>query len=56
MIESLVVYNNRANALSAGVPVYSAFLNRGNDGVAEGSELNPFPNTVKWIRDIVLPA
>lgn len=56
VIETLVVYNNRANALSAGVPLYSAFLNRGNNGVAEGSESNPFPNTVKWERDIVLPA
>ena len=56
LIESLVIYNSRVNAISAGVPLYSAFINRGNNGVAEGSELNPFPNTVKWIRDIVLPA
>lgn len=56
LIETLVVYNNRANALSAGVPLYSAFISRDNDGVAEGSELNPYPNTNKWKRDIVLPS
>ena len=56
MVETLVVYNSRANAISAGVPLYSAFLNRDNAGVAEGAEVNPYPSTTKWYRDIVLPA
>ena len=56
VIETLVVYNNRANAIAAGVPLYSAFLNRDNVGVAEGAESNPYPLTAKWYRDIVLPA
>ena len=56
VIETLVVYNSRVNAIVAGVPLYSAFLNRDNVGVAEGAEVNPYPLTSKWYRDIVLPA
>jgi hypothetical protein len=56
VVETLVVYNNRVNAIAAGVPLYSAFLNRDNVGFAEGSEANPYPGTSKWYRDIVLPA
>lgn len=55
VIETLVVYNNRANAIAAGVPLYSAFLNRGNSGTPEGDEINNFPLTGKWYKDIVLP-
>jgi hypothetical protein len=56
LVETLVVYNNRANAIAAGIPLYSAFLNRKNPGTAEGLELNPYPLTDNWVRDIVLPA
>jgi hypothetical protein len=56
LVETLVVYNNRANAIAAGVPLYSAFLNRDNVGVAEGAELNGYPNTNKWYRDVLLPS
>lgn len=56
IIESLVVFNNRANAISAGRPINSIFLNRGNPGTPEGDEINGFPTTGKWYRDTVLPA
>lgn len=55
VVETLVVYNGRLNAISAGVPLYSAFLNRDNGILAEGSETNFYPHTSKWYRDIVLP-
>ena len=55
VIETLVVYNNRANAIAAGVPLYSTFLNRSAPSIPEGSEPNAFPLTGKWYRDIVLP-
>jgi hypothetical protein len=47
VIESLVVYDDRAAALLAGRPLYSAYLK--TSGVA-------FPTTTGWVRDIVLPA
>lgn len=56
VIETLIVKNNRLNAIAVGIPLYSAFLNRGNLGVAEGSETNTYPDTTEWYRDIVLPA
>ena len=56
LVETLVVYNNRKNAALAGIPLYSAFLSRNEAGRSEGDELNPYPNTSSWIRDIVLPA
>lgn len=56
IVETLVVYNNRLNAIAAGLSLYSAFINRGNLGLPEGSEINTYPDTSKWYRDIVLPA
>ena len=47
IIESLTVHNDRADAISAGVPLYSAYLK--TSGVA-------YPTTAGWVRDIVLPA
>lgn len=47
IIESLVTYNDRAAAILAGRPLYSAYLK--TSGVA-------YPTTTGWIRDIVLPA
>ena len=47
IIESLRIFNNRAAAISAGVPLYSAYLK--TEGAA-------YPTTLKWVRDIVLPA
>ena len=47
IVESLVVYDDRAAALLAGLPLYSAYLKTG--GVA-------YPTTTGWVRDIVLPA
>ena len=47
IVESLVIYNNRAAALLAGRPLYSAYLK--TSGVA-------YPTTAGWVRDIVLPA
>ena len=47
IVESLVIYNNRAAALLAGLQLYSAYLKTG--GVA-------YPTTTGWVRDIVLPA
>ena len=47
IVESLVIYNNRAAALLAGRPLYSAYLK--TSGVA-------YPTTTGWVRDIVLPA
>ena len=56
VLEHLVVYNNRANAIAAGRPINSIFLNRSAPGTPEGNETSVFPNTGKWYRDIVLPA
>ena len=47
IVESLVIYNDRAAALLAGRPLYSAYLK--TSGVA-------YPTTAGWIRDIVLPS
>jgi hypothetical protein len=47
IIETLRVYNDRASALLAGLPLYSAYLK--TSGVA-------YPTTAGWVRDIVLPA
>ena len=47
LIENLRVFDNRADAISAGVPLYSAYLK--TSGVA-------YPTTAGWVRDIVLPA
>ena len=47
VIESLTIHNNRAAALLAGRPLYSAYLK--TSGVA-------YPTTAGWVRDIVLPA
>ena len=47
IIESLRIFNDRANALANSVPLYSAYLK--TSGVA-------YPTTAGWVRDIVLPA
>ena len=47
IIETLTVHDDRAAALLAGRPLYSAYLK--TSGVA-------YPSTSKWVRDIVLPA
>ena len=47
LIENLRIFDNRAAALLAGVPLYSAYLK--TSGVA-------YPSTAGWVRDIVLPA
>ena len=47
LIENLRKFDDRAAAILAGVPLYSAYLK--TEGVA-------YPTTIKWVRDIVLPA
>lgn len=47
VLEHLVIYNDRAAALLAGLPLYSAYIK--TSGVA-------YPATAGWVRDIVLPA
>lgn len=47
LIESLRIFEDRADAILAGLPLYSAYLKTG--GVA-------YPSTSGWIRDVVLPA
>ena len=47
IVESLVKYDDRAAALLAGRPLYSAYLK--TSGVA-------YPTTIGWVRDIVLPS
>ena len=47
VVESLVTFDDRAAAINAGIPLYSAYLK--TEGVA-------YPTTIKWVRDIVLPA
>lgn len=47
VIETLTIYDNRASAILAGIPLYSAYLK--TSGVA-------YPSTAGWVRDIVLPA
>ena len=47
VLENLVIYNNRASAISAGVPLYSAYIKTNGDA---------YPSTSTWVRDIVLPA
>lgn len=46
IIESLTIHNDRADAILAGRPLYSAYLK--TSGVA-------YPSTSGWVRDIVLP-
>ena len=47
VIETLTIHKDRAAALLAGRPLYSAYLK--TSGVA-------YPTTAGWVRDIVLPA
>lgn len=47
LIENLRIFDDRVDAISAGVPLYSAYLK--TSGVA-------YPTTTGWVRDIVLPA
>lgn len=47
VIETLVTRDDRASAISSGLPLYSAYLK--TSGVA-------YPATSGWVRDIVLPA
>lgn len=47
LIENLRIFNNRASAISAGVPIYSAYIKTNG---------NVYPSTSTWVRDIVLPA
>ena len=47
VIETLTVHNDRASAILAGRPLYSAYLK--TSGVA-------YPSTAGWVRDIVLPS
>lgn len=47
VIETLTIHNDRAAALLAGLPLYSAYIK--TLGVA-------YPTTTGWVRDIVLPA
>ena len=47
IVESLTIHADRAAALLAGRPLYSAYLK--TSGVA-------YPTTTGWVRDIVLPA
>ena len=47
VLENLVIYNNRASAISAGVPLYSAYIKTNG---------NTYPSTATWVRDLVLPA
>lgn len=47
VIETLTIHNDRASAILAGLPLYSAYLK--TSGVA-------YPTTAGWVRDIVLPA
>ena len=47
IIENLRIFNNRASAISAGVPIYSAYIKTNG---------NAYPSTSTWVRDIVLPA
>jgi hypothetical protein len=47
IIESIRRFNDRAAAISAGVPLFAAYIKTG--GVA-------YPSTSGWVRDIVLPA
>ena len=47
VIETLTAHTDRAAALLAGLPLYSAYLK--TSGVA-------YPTTTGWVRDIVLPS
>jgi hypothetical protein len=47
IIESLRIFEDRADAIANSVPLYSAYIK--TSGVA-------YPNTAGWVRDIVLPA
>ena len=47
IIENLRVFDDRASAVLAGVPLYSAYLKTNG---------NAYPSTATWVRDIVLPA
>ena len=47
LLEHLRVFDDRADAISAGVPLYSAYIKTNG---------NVYPSTATWVRDIVLPA
>jgi hypothetical protein len=47
VLENLVIYDNRADAILAGIPLYSAYLKTNG---------TTYPTTATWVRDIVLPA
>lgn len=47
LIENLRIFNDRTSAISAGVPLYSAYIKTNG---------NAYPSTATWVRDIVLPA
>lgn len=47
LIENLRIFNDRTSAISAGVPLYSAYIKTNG---------NVYPSTSTWVRDIVLPA
>ena len=47
IIETLTVHNDRASAILAGLPLYSAYIK--TLGVA-------YPTTAGWVRDIVIPS
>ena len=46
VLENLVVYDDRASAISAGIPLYSVYIKTNG---------NEYPLTSTWVRDIVLP-
>ena len=47
LIESLRIFDDREDAIANSVPLYSAYIK--TSGIA-------YPDTTKWVRDIVLPA
>jgi hypothetical protein len=47
IIETLRIFNDRADAIANSVPLYSAYIK--TNGIA-------YPTTAGWLRDIVLPA
>ena len=47
VVENLRIFNDRATAIIAGVPIYSAYMKTNGDA---------YPSTATWVRDIVLPS
>ena len=47
VLENLITKPSRAQAITDGVPLYSAYLKTGG---------TVYPNTATWVRDLVLPA